>query len=176
MNPEAPKSGLIKQEAHKVAEQEGTAKMTFGEVITELSKRGFTLSLEGNALRYTNNRIITADERECIAAHESDFVDLLKIASWSQIRRWALFTSALQKDPQTFIQEWISEKREPGVCAICHSTTEAELSYCTACSLAGAEIINGLLKHMGTILKQVTDNPKATLKDYTPHLKAFERD
>jgi hypothetical protein len=27
---------------------------------------------------------------------------------------------------------------------------------------------------MGTILKQVTDNPEATLKDYTPHLKAFE--
>jgi hypothetical protein len=174
MTSESPKPESIKRQAHRMAEEEGTAKMTFGEVITELSNRGFILSLQGDALRYTASRVVTEDERECISAHESDFIELLKLASWPQIRRWALFNSGIRKDPQAFVQEWISEKREPGVCAICHSVTEAPLSYCAACSLAGSETIDGLIKHMGTILKQVTDNPEATLKDYTPHLKAFE--
>jgi hypothetical protein len=164
----------VKSQAKRLAEHEGTAKMSFGDVITELSNRGFSFSLNGTELQYTAQCEITADERECISANETDFIDLLRYAGWAQIRRWALFSRSLQKDPESFVKEWISQKRESGVCAICGSTAESDLSYCTPCSLAGAETIDGLLKHMGTILKQVTDNPEATLKDYTPHLKAFE--
>jgi hypothetical protein len=174
MSSESPKLDSVRRQARRVAQHEGTARMSFGDIVTELSNRSFSFSLEGSELKYTTDHETTDSERECISANESDLIDLLRNAGWPQIRRWALFTRSLQKDPESFVTEWISQKRESGICAICGAVAESDLSYCAPCSLAGAETIDGLLKHMGTILKQVTDNPEATLKEYTPHLKAFE--
>lgn len=143
---------------------------TTGEIIVELHKRGFTLYLENNELRYAINREVLQDEKECIQGNESDFVDLLKIAGWPFIWRWASFTTALQTNAKSFAASWINIKPEKDKCAICDEPLGSEYEdyeyidrkYCAACSLAGAEMIDSLLKFAGMM---VSETKKELLQD-----------
>jgi hypothetical protein len=140
---------------------------TIGEIIIELHKRGFVLSLDGDKLRYDINRGATDDEKECLEANESDFFDLLKIAGWPFIWRWATLTNALQTDPKAFALAWGNIKPEKDKCAICDEPLGSayedyeyiERKYCAACSLAGAEMIDSMLRFTRMMIDEANKEP-----------------